>query len=116
MNFHIMMLFPDMVDTVLSESIIGRGREAGAISVKLYNIRDYANNKHNKVDDTPYGGGMGMLMAAPPICECHDAVCAGIPEDSKKHTVYMSPKGRILDHNTAVRLSEYDDLIILCGH
>ena len=105
-----------MVDTVLSESIIGRGREAGVINVKLYNIRDYANNKHNKVDDTPYGGGMGMLMAAPPICECHGAVCAGIPADSKKYTVYMSPKGKILDHKTAVRLSSYDDLIILCGH
>ncbi len=116
MNFHIMTLFPEMVDTVLSESIIGRGREAGVISVKLYNIRDHANNKHNKVDDTPYGGGMGMLMAAPPICECHDAVCAGIPAESKKYTVYMSPKGKILDHKTALRLSEYDDLIILCGH
>ncbi len=116
MNFHIMTLFPEMVDTVLSESIIGRGREAGVISVKLYNIRDHANNKHNKVDDTPYGGGMGMLMAAPPICECHDAVCADIPADSKKYTVYMSPKGKILDHKTALRLSEYDDLIILCGH
>ena len=116
MNFHIMTLFPELVDTVLSESIIGRGREAGAISVKLYNIRDYANNKHNKVDDTPYGGGMGMLMAAPPICDCHDAVCKNIPADSKKHTVYMSPKGKILDHKAAVRLSEYDDLIILCGH
>lgn len=111
-----MTLFPDLVDTVLSESIIGRGREAGVISVKLYNIRDHANNKHNKVDDMPYGGGMGMLMAAPPICECHDAVCAGIPESSKKHTVYMSPKGKILDHKTALRLSGYDDLIILCGH
>jgi tRNA (guanine37-N1)-methyltransferase len=111
-----MTLFPEMVDTVLSESIIGRGREAGVISVKLYNIRDHANNKHNKVDDTPYGGGMGMLMAAPPICECHDAVCADIPADSKKYTVYMSPKGKILDHKTALRLSEYDDLIILCGH
>ena len=116
MNFHIMTLFPELVDTVLSESIIGRGREAGVISVKLYNIRDYANNKHNKVDDTPYGGGMGMLMAAPPICDCHDAVCANIPADSKKYTVYMSPKGKILDHKTALRLSEYDDLIILCGH
>ena len=116
MNFHIMTLFPEMVDTVLSESIIGRGREAGVISVKLYNIRDHANNKHNKVDDTPYGGGMGMLMAAPPICECHDAVCADIPADSKKYTVYMSPKGKILDHKTALRLSKYDDLIILCGH
>ena len=77
MNFHIMTLFPEMVDYVLSQSIIGRAKGAGIISVKTYNIRDYANNKHNKVDDTPYGGGMGMLMAAPPVCDCFDAVCRG---------------------------------------
>ena len=116
MNFHIMTLFPEMVDYGLSQSIIGRGREAGLITVKTYNIRDHANNKHNKVDDTPYGGGMGMLMAAPPVCECYDAVCKGIPEDSKKHTVYVSPKGKILNHDIIKRLSGYDDLILLCGH
>lgn len=116
MNFHIMTLFPEMVDYVLSQSIIGRAKDAGIIGVKTYNIRDYANNKHNKVDDTPYGGGMGMLMAAPPVCDCFDAVCAKIPETSKKHTVYVSPKGKILNHETIKRLSEYDDLIILCGH
>ncbi len=116
MNFHIMTLFPELVDTVLSESIIGRARQSGAISVNVYNIRDHANNKHNKVDDTPYGGGMGMLMAAPPVCACHDAICEKIPETSKKRTVYMDPKGKVLDHETALRLSEYDDLIILCGH
>ncbi len=116
MNFHIMTLFPALVGTVLSESVIGRAQTAGVIGVKTYDIRDYANNKHNKVDDTPYGGGMGMLMAAPPVCDCHAAVCAGIPEDAKKYTVYMSPKGKILNHDTAKRLSRYDDLIILCGH
>lgn len=116
MNFHIMTLFPEMVDYVLSQSIIGRAKEAGIINVKTYNIRDYANNKHNKVDDTPYGGGMGMLMAAPPVCDCHDAVCKGIPESSNRHTVYVSPKGKILNHDIIRRLAEYDDLIILCGH
>ena len=116
MNFHIMTLFPGMVEAVLSESIIGRAREAGFITVKEYDIRDHANNKHNKVDDTPYGGGMGMVMAAPPVCECHNAVLHGIPIGNSRRTVYVSPKGRILDHGTAVRLSRYDDLIILCGH
>ena len=116
MNFHIMTLFPALIDTVLSESIIGRARASGAITVNIYNIRDHANNKHNKVDDTPYGGGMGMLMAAPPVCDCHDFICGKIPGQSKKRTVYMDPKGKILDHETAVRLSTYDDLIILCGH
>ncbi|MBO4422024.1 MAG: tRNA (guanosine(37)-N1)-methyltransferase TrmD [Clostridia bacterium] len=116
MNFHIMTLFPDMVETVLSESIIGRARAEGYITVNIYNIRDHAHNKHNKVDDTPYGGGMGMLMAAPPVCDCHGAICAGIPEGRLKRTVYMSPKGKLLDHETVKRLSQYDDLIILCGH
>ena len=116
MNFHIMTLFPALIDTVLSESIIGRARASGAITVNIYNIRDHANNKHNKVDDTPYGGGMGMLMAAPPVCACHDAITAQIPETNTRRTVYMSPKGKLLDHGTAVRLSQYDDLIILCGH
>lgn len=116
MNFHIMTLFPEMVEAVLSESIIGRARAAGFISVREYDIRDHANNKHNKVDDTPYGGGMGMVMAAPPVCECHDEVLSRIPLENSRRTVYMSPKGKVLNHGTALRLARYDDLIILCGH
>ena len=116
MNFHIMTLFPDMVETVLSESVIGRARQAGFISVKEYDIRDHANNKHNKVDDSPYGGGKGMLMAAPPICECHAEVLSNIPDDHSRLTVYMSPKGRILDQATADRRSAHDDVIMLSGH
>ena len=84
--------------------------------MRVHNIRDYSEDKNRRVDDTPYGGGMGMLMAAPPVCECFDEVVAGIPEDHSRLTVYMSPKGKILDHETVKRLSGYDDLIILCGH
>ena len=118
MNFHIMTLFPAMVEAVCSESIIGRAREAGIISVREYDIRDHANNKHNKVDDTPYGGGMGMLMSAVPIYNCFTSITA--PEVNgcaRRRVVYMSPQGHILDQKTAKRLADdFDNIVILCGH
>jgi len=116
MRFEIMTLFPELVDYVLSSSIIGRARTSGAISVTAHNIRDYSEDKHRRVDDTPYGGGMGMLMAAPPIAACHDAIRASLPEGASVRTVYMSPQGKVLNQKTARRLAEYDALIILCGH
>ena len=78
MRFDIMTLFPELVDRVLSESIIGRARESGAIEVYTHNIRDYSKDKHRRVDDTPYGGGKGMLMAAPPIYEVQ-RISSGFP-------------------------------------
>lgn len=112
MRFDIMTLFPELVDKILGESIIGRARESGIIEVSAHNIRDFSKDKHRRVDDTPYGGGMGMLMAAPPIYDCY---CA-IPKTDKCHTVYMSPKGKLFDQKKARELSSYDQLIILCGH
>ncbi len=116
-RFDIMTLFPDLVDTVLDQSIIGRARRAGVISVNTHNIRDYTEDKHRRVDDTPYGGGMGMLMMAPPIYNCYRAIVEReeIGEDSRR-VIFMSPKGRILNQDTAVRLAQYEQLIILCGH
>ena len=120
MRFDIMTLFPDLVGTVLGESIIGRAQSSGYISVNTHNIRDYSEDKHRRVDDTPYGGGKGMLMAAPPIYNCFSAITECIKneekEDFKFRTIYMSPKGKILDQDMAKRLSGYDGLIILCGH
>lgn len=116
MRFDIMTLFPDLVQTVLSESIIGRAQKSGVIEVHTHNIRDYAENKHNRVDDTPYGGGMGMLMAAPPIYRCHKAITETLPAGQRVHTVYLSPRGRVFDHKIAKELAGYDDLILLCGH
>ena len=115
MRFEILTLFPQLTDSVLGESIIGRAQKKGIISVKSHNIRDYTLNKHRKVDDTPYGGGMGMLMATQPIYDCYKSVMSSLPEGKTK-TVYMSPRGRIFDQKTAKELSEYDNLIILCGH
>lgn len=112
MRFDIMTLFPDLCDSVLSESIIGRARQAGIIEVYTHNIRDFSEDKHRRVDDTPYGGGKGMLMAAPPVCACHQA----IEKKGKTRTVYMSPKGRLFNQKKAKELAEYDQLIFLCGH
>ena len=116
MKFDILTLFPDLVDRILSESIIGRARAAGIITVKTHQIRDFAGNKHNNVDDAPYGGGNGMVMAAAPIDRCFKAVLSSLPENETRRTIYLSPKGTRFDQAAAKRLSEYDRLILLCGH
>ena len=116
MRFDIMTLFPDLVSGVLSESIIGRAQKAGYLSVHAHNIRDWSEDKNRRVDDAPYGGGMGMLMAAPPVYNCYEAVRAMDPE-MKTRVIYMSPKGRVLTQSHAKELKDnYERLIILCGH
>ncbi len=116
MKFDILTLFPDMVKKVLSESIIGRAQSGGIIEVECHNIRDFTLDKHRKTDDTPYGGGVGMVMTCQPIYDCYMSVADKIPEGSRSRVIYMSPKGALFNHETAVRLSEYDNLIFLCGH
>ena len=120
MRFDIMTLFPELVSSILGESIIGRAQKAGHVSVHAHNIRDFANNKHNKVDDTPYGGGFGMLMMAPPVYDCYEfvknQVASEMGENIKSKVIYMSPQGKVLTQAKAQELAEYDNLIILCGH
>ena len=114
MNITIATLFPEMCEAVLGESIIGRARKSGAITVNCRQIREYTKDKHRRVDDTPYGGGMGMVMQCEPIYNCYKAVCDEM--GTKPHTIYMSPKGRVLDQNKAVELSKMDNILIICGH
>ncbi|MBQ8011273.1 MAG: tRNA (guanosine(37)-N1)-methyltransferase TrmD [Oscillospiraceae bacterium] len=114
MRIEIATLFPDMCEAVLSESIIGRARKAGAIEVHCHNIRDYTLDKHRRVDDTPYGGGMGMVMQAEPIYRCWQAVCEQLGE--RPHTIYMSPQGKTLTQGRARDLSKMSSLFLLCGH
>ena len=116
MRFDVMTLFPDMVRGVLDESIIGRAQTAGIIEVECHNIRDFSTDKHRKTDDTPCGGGVGMVMTCQPILDCYASVKEKISPDAKARVIYMSPKGAIFNHDTAKRLSEYDNLIFLCGH
>lgn len=117
MRFDIMTLFPDLVDGILGESILGRAQKSGAITVKTHNIRDYSEDKHRRVDDTPYGGGKGMLMMAPPIYNCYQAILEDEPQENQRvRTIYMSPQGSVLNQKTAARLATYDRIVVLCGH
>ena len=114
MHIEIMTLFPEMCEAVLGESIIGRARRAEKISLHCRQIREYTHDKHRRVDDTPYGGGMGMVMQCDPIYNCYKAVCDEL--GTKPHTIYMSPKGRIFDQQKAVELSQTENILIICGH
>lgn len=114
MRIDILTLFPEMCQTVMNESIIGRAQKAGNVEIVCTNIRDFSGNKHNKVDDTPYGGGMGMIMAASPIYDCYKSLYN--EGEKKPHLIYMSPKGKVFDQKKAIELSKLDRLVLLCGH
>ena len=115
MKIDIMTLFPEMCERVLSESIIGRARKQGFVDIACHNIRDFAGNKHGKVDDMPYGGGMGMVMAAKPIFDCYSSLF-DCKTQKKPHLIYMSPKGKTLTQQRVKELSALPHIVILCGH
>ena len=104
MNFHVMTLFPEMIERAMGESITGRAIKAGHISVNAVNIRDFANNKHNRVDDYPYGGGAGMVMQAEPVYQCYESICRSIG-NSRPRVVFMTPQGRTFNQQMAEELS-----------
>ena len=114
MRIDIMTLFPEMCEAVLSESIIGRARERGFVDIHCVNIRDFTADKHNRVDDAPYGGGMGMLMQAQPICDCYQSLCENT--EDHPHLVYMSPQGQTLTQEKVKSLAKMPHLVLLCGH
>lgn len=109
-----MTLFPAMCEAVLSESIIGRARKAGKVEIVCTDIREFSGNKHGKVDDMPYGGGMGMVMAAQPIYSCYKSLWN--EDEPKPHLIYMSPKGETFNQQRARELSKLNRLVLLCGH
>lgn len=115
MRIDIATLFPDMCEAVLSTSIIGRARKAGFIEIYCHNIRDFSEDKHQRVDAAPYGGGNGMLMQADPIYKCYEHVCE--EACSKPFVIYMSPQGAVLNQQMAVDFAEnYEHLLLICGH
>ena len=114
MRFDILTLFPDMCKAVTGESILKRAQSSGAIEVKVTDIREYADNKHHKVDDYPYGGGRGMVMAVQPVEAALSAICEETGE--KPYVIYMSPKGKVFDQNKAIELSKKEGIVLLCGH
>ncbi len=114
MHFKVLTLFPETIAPYVNSSILGRAQAAGKISVEFFNIRDYSLDKRRRVDDTPYGGGYGMLMTPQPLLDCHRAAATGL--SGKTRTIYFSPAGPKLDHAKAMELKGYDNLILMCGH
>lgn len=114
MKFHILTLFPEMTDTCLHASILGRAARSGCVSFHTVNIRDYTTNKHKKVDDYTYGGGAGMLMQAQPVYDAWNSVQSG--SEARIRTIYVTPQGRTFTQELAQELSREAELIFLCGH
>lgn len=118
MRIDIATLFPEMCEAVLGESIIGRARKENKIEIVCHNIRAFANNKHNNVDDTPYGGGCGMVMQAPPIAACLDTVIAESTQATgeKPYVVFMTAAGTKYDQQKCKSLAEKKGIVLVCGH
>lgn len=112
MIFDIITLFPEVINSYSNSSIVKRGIEKGIISVNPYNLRDYSLDKHKKVDDTPYGGGGGMVLACQSVFDCYEA----IKKEKNFEFIMLTPQGEKYNQKTAVELSKKDQLILLCGH
>ena len=111
MKIDVLTLFPEMFVPVTGSSILGRAAESGILEINLTDIRDFSNDKHNKADDYPFGGGGGMVVMADPVFGALESV-----EAEHKKVIYMSPRGRILDQEMIQQFSSLDELVILCGH
>lgn len=114
MRIDIVTLFPEMCAAVMDDSIIGRARKRGYLQICFHQLRNYAHDKHQRVDDCPFGGGKGMLLKPEPIAECFDKLTEHL--GVKPHIIYMSPKGSILNQEKVKELSEMSNICILCGH
>ena len=115
MKIHVLTLFPEMFTPVTEASILGKAGEKGILDINLINIRDYSNDKHSKADDTPFGGGVGMVMLADPIFGALRSI--GPEEDVKKKKIlYMSPRGRHLNQQMIENMAQQEEMVILCGH
>ena len=114
MRFDCLTLFPETMSATLGDSIIGRAQNAGLIEINYINIRDFAGNKHNRVDDAPYGGGAGMVMQPQPIYDAYMSIAKESQE--KPHVIYMSPQGSVFNQKKAEELSKYEHIVLLCGH
>ena len=115
MRYHVLTLFPEMIIQGLDNSILKRAAQKDLISFEAVNIRDYAFNKHNKVDDYTYGGGAGMLMQAEPVYLAYEDLMKKCNKE-KTRVIYMTPQGKTFDQAMAKELSQYEDLVFLCGH
>ena len=120
MNFYVMTLFPEMIEQGLNTSIIGRAMEKNLLSVNAVNIRDYTLDKHKRVDDYPYGGGAGMLMAVEPVVRTYDAIREDIKNKTgnteRPRVIYVTPWGKPFHQEMAREFAQEENLVFLCGH
>jgi tRNA (guanine37-N1)-methyltransferase len=121
MNYHVLTLFPEMVSQGLSASIIGRAMDKGLLSLNLVNIRDFSEDKHNRVDDYPYGGGAGMVIQAEPVYKAYTYLKSHLKikdafEQHKPRVIYVTPQGKVFNQKLAKELVNEEDLVFLCGH
>lgn len=114
MKINIISLFPDFFEAFAAHSIIRRAIEANRLTLQVINPRDFSHNKHGHIDDTPYGGGAGMLMKAPPLFEAVESI--PIPSEAKKKIIFLGPAGVPFTQDKAKELATYDQLIFICGH
>ena len=114
MKYYVMTLFPEMFEQVMGSSIMGKAIDQGLIELEIFNIRDFTLDKHNKVDDYPYGGGAGMVMEAEPIYRCYEEIWSRAGK--RPAVVYMTPQGEVFSQRKAESLSTKDEVVFLCGH
>ncbi len=114
MNFHVLTLFPDMIQGGVNTSITGRAVSSGLISLNTVNIRDFAGNKYGQVDDYPYGGGAGMVMQPGPVYRSYESVVERI--GYKPRVIYLTPQGKVFNQSMAEDFAKEEDLVFLCGH
>lgn len=114
MRIDLITLFPEMCETITGESIIGRARKKGYLQICTHQLRNYAHDKHQRVDDCPFGGGKGMLLKPEPIAECMDSLSEHL--GAKPYTIYMSPKGKVMDQEKVKELAGRGNIAIICGH
>ena len=110
MKFDVLTLFPEMFEPI-KQSIIGKAEEKKLIDINLINIRDFSKNKHKKVDDTPYGGGAGMVMQADVVYDAYNSI-----KDENAKVIYLTPQGKVLNQKKVEELSKQEHLILICGH
>lgn len=115
MRFHVLTIFPDIFDSYINESLFKRAKKNKIVSITTYNIRDFTNDKHNKVDDRPFGGGPGMVLKIQPIWDAVKKLKNGKLKKTKTRVVLFSARGKKFDAKTAQRLSKYEDLVLICG-
>lgn len=116
MNYHVLTLFPEMIEQGLNTSILGRAREKNLITLQTTNIRDFSTNKHLKVDDYPYGGGAGMVMQAEPVYKAYEHVKEQVGSEKPLRVLYLTPQGKVFTQELAEEFAKEENLVFLCGH